>query len=61
MLQEIWSDNFLIQENRSVVLQRSHAPHKENAFQEPVEGNNFRDVQREEFKNGEHCENDPVC
>lgn len=60
MLQEIRTDDLLVHDDTSVVLDRSHAPYEENAFQQPVEWNNFHDVEREEFNDREASENHPV-
>lgn len=60
MFQEIRSNDFVVHDDTAVVFDWSHAPDEEEALQEPVEGNNFGDVKREEFKNGETGEDDPI-
>lgn len=60
MFQEIRADDFLVHHDASIVLDRSHAPDEEGALDEPVEGDDLADVQREEFNDGEASEDDPV-
>lgn len=60
MFQEIRSDDFRVHNNASIVLDWSHAPNKEDTFQEPIEGNNSSDVKRKELNNGENCKDDPI-
>lgn len=50
----------MVADNRSIVLDRSHAPDEEDAFQEPVEGDDPGDVEREELEDREHGKDDPV-
>lgn len=60
MFQEIRSDDFVIHDEASIVLDRSHQPNEEQAFDEPIEWNYFSDVEREEFNSGEASKDNPV-
>lgn len=57
MFQEIRPDDFGVHNDTAVVLDRSHAPHEEDALEEPVEGNHLCDVQREKLDHWESGEN----
>ena len=46
--------------NTKTHLNGSHAPDEKYALDEPIEGNNFGDVEREEFNSRECCKNHPV-
>lgn len=50
----------MVHDHAAVVLDGGHAPDEEDALQEPVEGNNFANVKREELDGREHGEDDPV-
>lgn len=60
MFQEVRADDLFIHNNASVVRDWSHAPDEKNAFQQPVEWDNFDDVEREEFDDREASEDHPV-
>jgi hypothetical protein len=45
MLQKIWSDDFVIHNNASIILDRQHAPQEKDAFQEPIERYDLCDVE----------------
>lgn len=60
MLQEVRPDYLLVHDDTSVIFDRRHAPHEEDALQQPVEWNNFDDVEREEFDDREASEDHPV-
>jgi hypothetical protein len=53
VLQKVGADDFVVHHDTAVVLDRGHAPHEEDALEEPVEGNHLCDVEREEFDDGE--------
>jgi hypothetical protein len=44
MFQEVWSDDFVIHDDTSIIFDGSHAPDEECAFNKPVERYDFRDV-----------------
>jgi hypothetical protein len=49
VLQEVWSDNFVVHHDTAVVLDWRHTPDEEDALEEPVEGDHLCDVEREEL------------
>lgn len=50
----------MIYDSDTTHLNRSHTPNEENALDEPIKRDNFRDVKREKFNSRECCENHPV-
>lgn len=60
VLQEVWSDDFIIHDVASVAFNGSHQPDEEQALDKPVEWNNFSDIEREELDGTEAAKDDPV-
>ena len=60
MFEEVWSDEFVVNHDASVILDGSHAPDEENALDQPVEWDDLADVEREELDDREGRENHPI-
>ena len=59
VLQEVWSNNFVIHDDTSIVLDWSHTPDEESTLQKPVEGDYLCDVERKELDCRKCSENHP--
>lgn len=61
VFQEIWPDDFVVGNDRAVILNWQHAPDEEQTLQQEVEGDERCQETGEEFQNGEDRIQDPVC
>lgn len=57
---EVWQDDLVVHDGRSVVFDWHHAPDEEDALQQPVEGNNLHQEEGEVLEHRQDTVDDPV-
>lgn len=59
-LQEVWSDQLVVDKGRTIPFGGQHAPDEESTLQQPVEGNHRSQQTWIEFNHSEDAKSDPV-
>lgn len=57
---EVWQDDLVVHDGRSVVLNWHHAPDEEDALQQPVEGDDLHQEEGEMLEHRQNTVDDPV-